>query len=497
MKLALSQIAAWIHAEGDNDGSAVAQGYSIDSRTVAAGELFFAVRGERADGHDFVETALANGAIAAVVSMRWLAPADVDECRLLRVPDEDSDCILSALQRLARAVRRAWNKDADKRVIGITGSAGKTTTKECVAAVLQTRFCVLKTEGNLNNHFGLPLQLLRLEPEHEVAVLEMGMNHAGEIAALARIAEPDWAVVSNVAPVHLEHFPDGIDGIAAAKRELVEALPEEGLAFLNGDDERVARFGPSMKRGSDAGAVLYGTRAGCSVCATEIEELGLAGSSFLVKAAAQQHSVAQQHSIQMRLMGRHNVLNALAAISVGVASGVPLALCCEALEALRPTAKRGEILEWRGARLVNDCYNSNPHALDAMIATLAHSQAERRILVAGEMLELGPEARTLHAACGRAAAQAGIDLVVGVRGLAQSLAAAATEAGAQALFFETPDEAGAWLCGILRPGDLALLKASRGVRLEEALRALEPDAVAPAIPGTQPAKLPFPRPFSA
>ncbi len=463
MKLPLAKIAAWIHAEGDTDSNAIALGYSVDSRTLAEGDLFFAVRGERMDGHDYVETALSNGAIAAVVSMRWLAPSVVDETKLLRVPDEDSDCILSAMQRLAREVRRTWAG----RVIGITGSAGKTTTKECVAAVLETRFRVLKTEGNLNNHFGVPLQLLRLEPEHEIAVLEMGMNHAGEIAALARIAEPDWAVVSNVAAVHLEHFADGLEGIAAAKRELVEALPAEGFAFLNGDDKRVAQFRLAMKPGSE-GVLLYGTHEGCRVRAVEIEELGLAGTRFLVKADA------QQHSVQLRLMGRHNVLNALAAISVGLASGLPLALCCEALETLRPTAKRGELLEWRGARLINDCYNSNPHALDAMIATLAQSRAERRILVAGEMLELGPEAPALHADCGRAAALAEIDVIVGVRGLAQSFVNAAAAAGAHALFFPTPADAGNWLRHFLRPGDLVLLKASRGVRLEGALEAFEP-----------------------
>src|SRR5579875_2135248 len=239
MKLALGQIADWIHAEGDFETSAIASGYSIDSRTLSAGDLFFAVRGERVDGHDFVQAALANGAAAAVVSMRWLRPEATDEARLLRVPDEDSDCVLQSMQRLAREVRRHWAK----RVIGITGSVGKTTTKECIAAVLGSQFNVLKTEGNLNNHFGVPLQLLRLEPEHDVAVLEMGMNHAGEISALAKIAEPDWAVVSNVAPVHLEHFPDGIAGIARAKRELVDALPPNGLAILNGDDHRVAEFG--------------------------------------------------------------------------------------------------------------------------------------------------------------------------------------------------------------------------------------------------------------
>lgn len=475
MKLPLGKIAAWIHAEGDTDSQAFVQGYSIDSRTVSSGDLFFAVRGERMDGHDYVEAALKNGAIAAVVSMRWLRPATVDEAQLLRIPDEDSDCILAAMQRVAREVRRAWGG----RVIGITGSAGKTTTKECVAAVLETRFRVLKTEGNLNNHFGVPLTLLRLQPEHEIAVLEMGMNHAGEIAALAHIAEPDWAVVSNVAAVHLEHFPDGVAGIAAAKRELVEALPAEGFAFLNGDDDRVAQFALSMKPGTE-GVLLYGTREGCRVRATEIEELGLAGTRFLVKADV------QQHSVELRLMGRHNVLNALAAVSVGLASGLPLALCCEAMETLRPTARRGEVLAWRGARLINDCYNSNPHALDAMIATLAQSAAGRRILVAGEMRELGAEAPALHADCGRAAALAGIEVVVGVCGLGHALAEAAAAAGAQALFFQTPAEAGEWLRNTVRPGDLVLLKASRGVRLEGALEGLEPAPVPLSNPVPQP-----------
>ena len=468
MKLTLGQIADWIHAEGDIDTTAIAQGYSIDSRTIAAGELFFAVRGERVDGHDFVETALANGALAAVVSMRWLAPPNLDNSKLLRVPDEDADCILSAMQRLAREVRRLWGK----RVIGVTGSAGKTTTKECLAQVLGAQFRVLKTEGNLNNHFGLPLQLLRLEPEHELAVLEMGMNHAGEITALCGIAEPNWAVVSNVGPVHLEFFADGIEGVARAKRELVEALPPNGIAFLNGDDDRVAQFGLGMGER----AVLYGTREGCLVRAVEIEELGLAGTHFLVKAGP------LQHSVQLRLLGRHNVLNALAAISVGQASGIPLATCCEALEAMRPSEKRGAIVEWNGARLINDSYNSNPHALNAMVSTLANSAAERRILVAGEMLELGGDAPMLHAECGRAASQAGIDIILGVRGLGRELAQAAAEAGAQAMFFSTPEGAGSWLRDNLRPGDLVLLKGSRGVRLERALESLQERELPPPSP---------------
>ncbi len=467
MTFTLGQIADLLHAEGDFTTAAEATGYSIDSRTLAAGDLFFAVRGERVDGHDYIETALANGAVAAVVSQRWLPPPTVDQTRLIRVPDEDSDCVLGALQLLAHATRELWAASGGKRVVGITGSAGKTTTKDCIAQVLATRFGVLKTEGNLNNHFGLPLQLLRLQPGHDIAVLEMGMNHAGEIAALARIAEPDWAVISNVAAVHTEFFTAGIEGVALAKKELVDALPSNGTAFLNADDPRVARFGLDRTH-PEARNVLYGTADTALIRAVEIEELGLAGTRFLVKAGP------EQHTVHLALLGRHNILNALAAIGVGLASGIPLRTCCEALEALRPTEKRGSVVEHNGARLINDCYNANPLALNAMVATLASTPAQRRILVAGEMLELGPEGPFLHAECGRAAALAGIDVILGVRGLARELADGAADAGAHALFLETPEDAGTWLGDHLRPGDLVLLKASRGVRLERALEALQP-----------------------
>jgi UDP-N-acetylmuramoyl-tripeptide--D-alanyl-D-alanine ligase len=461
MKLTLGQVADWIHAEGDFNTTAEALGYSIDSRSIAAGELFFAVRGERFDGHDFVETALADGAIAAVVSMRWLAPPSVDPAKLLRVPDHDTDGVLLSLQRLAHAVRRSWGG----RVIGITGSAGKTTTKEAVAQVLSARFGVLKSQGNLNNGFGMPLQLLKLEPEHEVAVLEMGMNHAGEITALARIAEPDWAVVSNVAPVHLEHFADGIEGIARAKYELVEALPPAGIAILNCDDERVARFGNGM----GARAVFYGTGECAAVRAVQVAEMGHEGVVFTVAAGG------ERASVQLHLLGRHNVHNALAAIAAGLHSGMSLADCAAAVEALRAGDKRGEIVEWSGAKVINDSYNSNPHALDAMVDALLSTPAGeggRHIVVAGEMLELGPDGPALHAACGARMAKRGADLVVGVRGLAASLVEAAAHAGVPALFVESPEAAGEWLRDNLRHGDVVLLKASRGVRLERALLSL-------------------------
>jgi UDP-N-acetylmuramoyl-tripeptide--D-alanyl-D-alanine ligase len=458
MILTLGKIADWIHAEGEFDSAKEAVGYSIDSRTVGAGELFFAVKGERVDGHDFVEAAIANGAVAAVVSMRWLAPAEFDERKLLRVPDDCDNCVLDAMQKLAHRARREWGG----RVIGVTGSAGKTTTKECVAQVLSAQFRVLKSEGNFNNHFGLPLQLLRLEREHEVAVIEMGMNHAGEIRALAKIAEPDWAVVSNVAAVHLEHFENGIVGIACAKYELIQALPPDGVAVLNGDDDRVAAFG----RGLGGRAMFYGTRGKLDVGAEQIVEAGLEGSLFTVVAGG------ERHNVKLRLMGRHNVLNALAAIAVGLRSGMKLVVCCVALEEMRPSAKRGEVIEFNGARIVNDAYNSNPKALESMVAALKSVAAQRRIVVAGEMLELGPEGAALHARSGEAMVRTGIDVVIGVRGLAKRLVEAAQYGGVQALFVETPEEAGEWLRANLRAGDVVLLKASRGVRLERALDAL-------------------------
>jgi UDP-N-acetylmuramoyl-tripeptide--D-alanyl-D-alanine ligase len=470
VKLTLGQIADWIHAEGDIASDVEALGYSIDSRTLAAGDLFFAVKGERMDGHDYVQAALANGAVAAVVSHHWLASDDaseVDPTRLLWVP-ESEDCVLIAMQKLAREVRRAWSaKDQGKRVIGVTGSAGKTTTKEAIATVLAAKYNVLKSAGNLNNHFGVPSQLLRLEPEHEVAVIEMGMNHAGEIAALCRIAEPNWAVVSNVGQAHIEFFPDGMDGIARAKKELLDSLPPmpEGIGFLNADDPRVA----AMAESSEWLPILYGTTANAAFRAEEIVEDGVDGIRFIAAAGDERAPVS------LHLLGRHNVLNALAAIAVGVASDIPLADCALAIGQMRAPDKRGTILEWRGARIINDCYNSNPAALNAMVDALKSMPAQRRIVVAGEMLELGAAGVELHHACGQHIAAAGIDIVLGIRGLAAALVQSATATHTLAIFLETPAQAGQWLRDNLQPGDAVLLKASRGVKLEQALEALPTD----------------------
>jgi UDP-N-acetylmuramoyl-tripeptide--D-alanyl-D-alanine ligase len=460
MKLQLQDIATYMGAElrpreGDPPQQP-ATGYSIDTRTLSPGDLFFAVRGERYDAHDFVAAALQRGARAAVVSRSKLTELlDLAHTHTLLIVDDP----LIALQTLAAAVRRHWNK----RVIGITGSAGKTTTKEAVAAVLGARFAVLKSQGNLNNEFGMPLQLLKLEPEHEIAVIEMGMSHAGEIAALARIAHPDWGVVTNVGSAHAQNFPDSVAGIARAKYELVQSLPASGVAILNCDDPYVGQFG----RDFHGRSIYFGMGPCADPRASNIEELGAEGMRFQVTAGETQATVT------LPLLGRHNIWNAMAAIAAGLEAGIPLAECAAAAGRLRPPDKRGEVLRIGDATVINDCYNSNPEALKSMISTLAAMPAKRRILVAGEMLELGPESISLHRECGRAAAEAGIDLVVGVRGNAQHIVEGAREAGALAIFLPLPLEAGEWLKAELRPGDAALLKASRGVGLEQALRVLQ------------------------
>src|SRR5579871_1021083 len=290
MRLSLSRIAEFISASGEFPKEEVAQAYSIDSRTVRPGELFFAVKGERLDGHDFVAPAMEKGAIAAIVRKDQL-DRFADKSRLLFVEDT-----LVALQTLATAVRKVWGKP----LIGVTGSAGKMTTKEAIAHVLGSKRRVLKSEGNFNNHFGLPLMLLKLEPEHDLAVIEMGMSHAGEIRALAKIAQPEIGVVTNVAPVHLEFF-DSIAGIARAKYELIESLPANGTAVLNADDEYVSQFG----RGFKGTVITYGTHATADLRADKIQSRGAEGSSFEVVT----HCGSER--AQLPLVGEHNILNAL------------------------------------------------------------------------------------------------------------------------------------------------------------------------------------------
>jgi len=448
MKLPLSKIEEFLNATGECELKEIAQGYSIDSRTVQPGDLFFAVKGERLDGHDFVHQALERGAVSAVVRKDQLARFPVKTC-LLAVDDT-----LHALQTLATAVRRMWGKP----VVGVTGSAGKTSTKEAIAHVLSSRYRVLKSEGNFNNHFGLPLMLLKLEPEHDMAVIEMGMSHAGEISALAKIAQPEIGVVTVVAPVHLEYF-DSLASIARAKYELIESLPAGGIAVLNADDEYVSQFG----RDFNGKVVMYGTRVNADIRAEQIQSRGAEGSAFdVVVNGVRERAV-------LRLVGTHNISNALAAVAVGFERGITLADAVASLATMRAADKRGQVVQLGNIRVINDCYNSNPKALEAMVDALAAMPAKRRIVVAGEMLELGPAGEKMHQAAGQHIAEKKIDVLIGVRGLAQPMVEAAKTKGMQAEFVATPEEAGEWLARESREGDVVLLKASRGVKLEKAL----------------------------
>src|SRR6476469_2280507 len=288
MKLPLSRIAELVSGSttGSTPADSVATGYSIDSRTIRPGELFFAVKGEKMDGHDFVQQALKNGAVAAVVSRE--KHAQFSSTHPLIVVEDT----LTTLQTLATAVRRLWGKP----LIAVTGSAGKTTTKEAIAHVLATRLRVHKSEGNFNNHFGLPLMLLKLQPEHDVAVIEMGMSHSGEITALAKIAQPETGVVTNVAPVNLELF-DSLAGIARAKYELIESLPATGTAVLNADDEYVSQFGRDYK----GKVITYGTNPTAEVRAENVVSHGAEGSEFNVV------SPCGSYHARLPLVGEHNI----------------------------------------------------------------------------------------------------------------------------------------------------------------------------------------------
>ncbi|HWQ56147.1 MAG TPA: UDP-N-acetylmuramoyl-tripeptide--D-alanyl-D-alanine ligase [Bryobacteraceae bacterium] len=444
MKLELAAAARAMDARPGPGGipeGTTSGGWSVDTRTLNRGDVFFALRGDNHDGHAWVQAATEKGAAAVVVESETGAP------RELVVEDT-----LVALQRLAAHARLNWGGT----VVGVTGSAGKTTTKDAIAHLLSAELRVGKTVGNFNNHVGVPLSILRLPDECRVAVLEMGMNHAGEIRRLAGIAAPQIGVVTNVGYAHVECF-SGIEGVAAAKRELIEALPAGGTAVLNADDPLVAAF-----RETHPGPVVtFGLGEGADVRAVDVD-LGCAGSRFRVDGVA----------FESPLAGRHGVLNALAALAVARVLGIPAARLGDAVRTLPAGKMRSERLEHDGVTVWNDCYNANPEAMRAMIDVLAATPAARRVAVLGEMLELGRAAEALHREVGRYAAARGIDLLVGVRGAARWIVEEARQAGMTepaARFFETPETAGEFAREHARAGDAVLFKGSRGVAMERAL----------------------------
>ncbi len=426
-----------------------------DSRSLGEGDLFVALRGPRFDGHAFVEDVIARGASGAIVDRRWAGssrPVAASDAGLIEVDDT-----LEALQRLAHAVRR----DAGTRVIAITGSAGKTTTKEAIAEMLATRGRVVKNKGNLNNHIGLPLSLMQLREQPDVAVMELGMNHAGEISTLVAIAEPEVRVWTNVGDAHIGFF-ESPDAIADAKAEILERAGADDVLVCNADDPRVI----ARAAGFAGRTLTFGTSEGATVRATEVHDLGLDGMRAHVT------TPAGAMDVQTPLLGRGNLANVLAATAVAVDFGVGLNEIAAAASRLTPADRRGAVRRLRDRiTLIDDSYNSSPTALKRALEVLANeTRASRKVAILGEMLELGDHSTELHQQSGRAAADAGIDLLFAIGGEpARALADAAVTAGMPQTavnYFESSAAAAVAAAASIKAGDVVLVKGSRGTRTD-------------------------------
>jgi UDP-N-acetylmuramoyl-tripeptide--D-alanyl-D-alanine ligase len=448
--------------------------FSIDSRETQAGEVFFALsqpdyqnncfNGDFQDAHEYIPAAFEQGATACVARRdrfeEHKKTLEKFEDRLIFVEDA-----IAAFQRLAHGVYLEW----DKPVVAITGSAGKTTAKELTAHILQASGRkVLRNIKNYNNGLGHPLTVLKLagDKSYDVAVLEMGMSTPhNEIARLCKITPPDVAVELNVLPVHVEHL-GSIENVARAKAELVEGMKTGGTAILNADDERVL----AMRELSKGATITYGIENAADVTASEIEMKRFGETAFRLKLPTGEAEVS------MQLSGRHNVLNALAASAVGYSFGMSAQNIAAALQTIAPPAQRGEFLHFaEGFTVINDSYNSNPAALLGMIETLVSGgkSAKRKIVVAGEMLELGENQTEIHRETGAKIASGGIDFLIGVRGLAKELTDSAKENNlSETKFFDNSVEAGEFLANEIKAGDLVLVKGSRGVRTERVVEKL-------------------------
>ena len=431
---------------------------SIDSRTTANGDFFIAIRGERFDGHAFVADAIAKGAAGVVVERAGL-PAAAGTTVVIEVGDTTA-----ALQDVARFVQRA----SGARIVAITGSAGKTTTKEICAELLSAKYRVFRNKGNLNNHIGLPLSLLELRSGPEVAVVELGMNHPGEIRTLVDIAEPAVRVWTNVGDAHIGFF-ESADAIADAKGELLEHARAGDVLVANADDARVM-----ARAGSFAGRVVtFGIDANADVRARDVEMRGLEGTHATVQ------TPAGEFRLTTPLLGLGNLANVLAATAVAVTLDVPIDAIAERATNLRAAHHRGELLRLPGGvTLIDDSYNSSPSALRRSLETVgAATGSARKVAVLGEMLELGDHATRLHQDCGRAAAAAGLNYLIAVGGdPARELASAAVAAGMPGnCVAHVPAKQQALDLALqrVRPGDLVLVKGSRGIGLDAVVERLK------------------------
>ncbi len=426
----------------------------IDSREVKPDSVFFAIKGERLDGHQFLAQALqtARGAVVSEI------PANVDPGKgIVRVGDTTV-----ALQMLARSIRRRM----DFTLIGITGSAGKTTTKEMIAALTATERRTFKSWGNFNNLIGCPLCIDNTPDDAEVVVSEMGMNHKGEIAQLAGLTRPDVGVYTNIAPVHIEFFGT-VEKIAEAKRELLENLREGGTVIVNVDNEHVV----NISRDYDGPKRSYGIEHPADYRATNIRERGLLGTRFTLEAEG------EKREFDFILPGRHNLENLLAAIATARAIDISWQGIERGVHDIKPAYHRGVIVPWRGATIYDDTYNSNPYALGRAMELMTQADVKgRRIAVIGDMLELGDRELDYHRDAGRAIPR-GVDAVIGVGKRSQALLDGAREAGhSEVHHFDDAKAAGEFVRDFVREGDLVLIKASRGIGLDKIVSMLENNA---------------------
>jgi len=441
------------HLLGGNPAQVIG-GFSIDSRTVQRGQLFIAIRGDCFDGASYAGKSLEAGACGVMLSRDSAVSSHAVAAGRPDAIVIEVDDTTAALQTLGHHVRR----QSGTRVTAITGSAGKTTTKEIAADFLETRYSVYRNPGNFNNHIGLPLSLLDLRGRPEVAVVELGMNHPGEIRQLVALAEPDVRVWTNVGNAHVGYFSSP-DAIADAKAEILEGATRSTVLVANADDPRV------VARASDFGGrvITFGTASGSDVHATHVEELGVEGTRAHVR------TPDGEAELNVPLIGFGNLLNVLAAAAVAHAHDVGLDVVVERARSLRPAKHRGEVVALRsGVTLIDDSYNSSPSALMRALEAVGRDRRHaRKVAVLGEMLELGAFAQALHVECGHAAVNAGISRLVAVGGApAAALAAAARDAGLDddaAVHVETSAEAAGRVLELLAPGDLVLVKGSRGI----------------------------------
>jgi UDP-N-acetylmuramoyl-tripeptide--D-alanyl-D-alanine ligase len=432
-----------------------------DSRLVRKGDLFVALRGDRFDGHAFVTKALAQGAVCAIVQEDYRltpSPKRAEPPILLGVRDT-----LEAYQRLATHYRNRFPIP----VIAITGSNGKTTTKEMVAQVVAQRWKTLKTEGNLNNRIGVPQTLFHLSPRHQAAVIEMGVDQQGQTARLCEIARPTIGVITNIGPDHLEFF-GSMEGSAQAKAELLDHLPPEGAVVLNADDE----YFDYLASRARCRVVAFGRSPRADVRAVNVRSDEKGGTRFGLVLPGK----SRQPTVRIRAQGLHNVSNALAAAGVGLLLGLPGTVIGEGLAKFRPAAMRSQISTTHGIQIINDCYNANPASMKAAIRLLAElGRGKRSIAVLGDMLELGSGSKQMHHEVGAFLASEGIGQLVACGLLGRELAEGARRAGMPAnRITELSDAAaaGAHVTSMVRPGDVVLVKASRGMRMEQVVEAV-------------------------